>query len=333
MKGLFFYQLFVLIGVALLLTGCDKPDTVIITNKFPLEVGIMIDGANSSTEFTGKTYITNDDNFEIPDDIIARGDGIGSLVAFNYRRPPFMRSPISWRSGLDIVAVPFEDEISLDFTVWIVDVDMLNTVTNRCNETLDALAYAEQKFVDEKVGLLVGDVRVVDMTNDSDAQDLRDCDPCNDAYFQDLKDDIGFDDGRINIYLVRKANPTWGRYYGRVNDIGGEQIIMGMYTGAEDLLIHEIAHNLKLEHVDGNSNFDKKNVAISKGSSTKKRQYITEGQTFRMHFHEISAINDTYNARPGLYTTSDCDHSYSASTECPAVQKRIWSDGSNWPAN
>ena len=325
----------VLLSTALLFTivSCDGPDAIYITNQSPMEVGLLVDGADASGDFIDRTILTSATNYEFSEDIIPRSDGLGEIVAFNEGHPPFARNPISWREGKDLASIPFEDEIALNFTVWIVDVNINNTVNNRTNETIDALAYADERWLMERVGLKVGDIRFVDATGDSDANDLRDCEPCNSTYFDNLKNDIGFDAGRINIYLVRSAGPSWGRYYGRVNDIGGDQIIMGMFTGSEDLLLHEIAHNFFLEHVDDDdTNFDNKNVATSIGGSFNKRKYFTEGQTFRVHFHENSAINDTYNVRPGLYTTT-CIHQNNSTITCPAVQKRIWSDDSNWPAN
>lgn len=315
--------------------GCEGPDTLIISNEGSDEVTVMIDGADAQGEFVDRIYKVNDSVAEIPVDLIARGDGFEEAVAFTRNRAPFFRNPTSFRENKDVIYVSFEDEISLDFTVWIVDVDGVNTVNNRTNETLDALAFADERWVEERVGLRVGDVRIVDSTNDPDANDLRDCRPCDDTHFDNLANDIGFDDNRINIYLIRKAGDSmWSRYFG-IAERPGDQVVMGMYTGSDDLLMHELAHNFGLRHVDDginaddDSNFDSNNVATSTPAAFTTRLYFSEGQTFRCHSLPDGAINAVYQARPGGYTF-DCLHT-DDNTRCPPVKRRIWRDGNFGP--
>jgi hypothetical protein len=321
------------LGVTLLTLGCDGcdgPDKVVFENESGNEIGFWVDGADSTGTFNGKTFTTSDTVFEFSFEVLERPDDSEEVAAFTRGRPPFVRNPMTFHDGQDLVLIDFQDEIELDFSVWIVDVDWVNTVSNRENETIDALAYAEGIWDTERMGLKVGSITVHDATGDPDADDddVRDHEEDDDDYFENIASEIGFDADRINIYLVRKAFGS--RYYG-VAEVGGDQLAMGMYTGGEDLLIHEIGHNFSMEHVDGDANFDSKNVGTSVGSVWTKRQFFTEGQTFRCHMEPGSAINDTYDARTGLYTI-DCDHSSSATVGCPRIHKRIWADGS-FPAN
>ena len=62
------------------------------------------------------------------------------------------------------------------------------------------------------------------------------------------------------------------------------------------------------------------------------REYLTEGQTFRAHLATNSVINTTYNLRPGQTTRNCTALSETATDDCPAIQKRIWPDGT-FPAN
>lgn len=308
--------------------GCDGPDKVVFDNDSGSEIGFWVDGADSTGDFNGKTFTTNDTVFEFAFDVLARSDDSNEVAAFTRNRPPFVRHPAFFHAGEDLALVSFQDEIVLDFSVWIVDVDILNTVTNRENETIDALDYAEDIWEEERMGIRVGSITFHDATGDPDADDVRDHEEGQVGYTDDLASLIGFDAGKINIYLVRK---TFGSRYFGLGEVGGDKIAMGMYTGGKDLLIHEISHNFSLEHTDDDSNFDTRNVAISIGSIWTKRQHYTEGQTFRCHTEPGSAINATYNARPGQYTI-DCSHSNDATVGCPRIQKRIWPDGS-LPAN
>jgi hypothetical protein len=310
--------------------GCDEPDTVIFDNDSGSEIGFWVDAADSNGNFNDKTFTTNDTVFRFSFDVLARTDGADNEVtAFTRNRPPFVRNPASFHEGHDPVLISFQDEISLDFSVWIVNTDLFNTKNNRENETLDALAYAEDIWEEERMGLKVGTITIHDATGDPDADDsdVRDHVEGDDDYFENIASEIGFDAGRINIYLVRKTFDS--RYFG-VGEVTGDQLAMGMYTGSLDLLLHEISHNFGLEHTDDDSNFDSRNVAISNGSVFTRRQYYTEGQSFRCHTNPIGAINDTYNARPGQYEVS-CTHSSTATTTCPKIHKRIWSDGSFAP--
>jgi hypothetical protein len=139
-----------------------------------------------------------------------------------------------------------------------------------------------------------------------------------------IQNDIGRRAGRINIYVVRTVDGGAGR--GQACQIGSDFVAICANAGSE-LLSHELGHDFALQHIDGQATFDQTNIMHSASST---RQFITEGQLFRAHFRSDSALNATYNARPGQ-PTRDCGHSQ-ADNGCPSLNKRIWDDGA-FPAN
>lgn len=141
----------------------------------------------------------------------------------------------------------------------------------------------------------------------------------------------------INIYYVDRVGggPSsvgtgtgWSCKNDHESDNGGDFVAMGSATG-DELLAHELGHSFALQHTNGLTGYDTTNV-MHNASNT--REFLTEGQTFRLHMLAGSAINDAniYGARPGL-TTRDCRIN-AASEICVDNKKRIWADGA-FPAN
>jgi len=138
-----------------------------------------------------------------------------------------------------------------------------------------------------------------------------------------LEHDIGHDAGRINIYMVDLVDGGIGR--GRSCGYGTGFVAISSVAG-EPLLAHEIGHNFGLDHIDTVADFDDTNVMHS---ASDHRQYFTEGQLFRAHMAPLSVLNTLYNARPTL-PRRDCPAATSNDT-CPALNKRIWADGTFLP--
>lgn len=320
------------LGLFSLLAGCDGcnegPDEIAFDNPGSNTIGLLIDGANDATgEFRDLTLLASPSNpHELSFDLLPRNDGQEEIAAFTIGRPPYIRNPTVFREGKDIHLIPFADEIVLDVTVWIVDVDAVNTLNNRENEIIDALAYADDIFFTQRMGISIGNIRCVDKTDDPDAKDVRDLGWNHDRW-DDLVNDIGFDEGRMNIYLIRKVLDSRKLGY---SSLPGEKIALGMYAGSVDLVMHEIGHNLGLDHTGG-PNFNSKNIMKGVGNQFTRRKYITEGQIFRAHTMPESVLNYIFDARPGGYTI-DCPHDVS-SVSCPRIDKRIWADGNTFPAN
>jgi hypothetical protein len=107
---------------------------------------------------------------------------------------------------------------------------------------------------------------------------------------------------------------------------------MGRYTHGL-LMAHELGHAFNLSHTTGPGSvglFDTTNVMHNNSSS---REYLTEGQNYRVVYDALSSINDLYRVREGQPTRA-CPHHYVESNlTCPPIQKRIWADGASWPPN
>ena len=315
--------------------GCNNegPDTLSITNPGNDLIGVMLDAADENGNFTDRTIIIPAlTSFDLSFDVLPRTDAENEeVVAFRQGSPPVILNPTSFREGRDIIPIPFRDEIELDFTVWVLDVGAVaNTFNDRTNEVLDGLAWCEERWLLERIGLRIGDVQINDVRTDPDAASLRDHEADDDpvVYFDDLSTDIGEDTDRINVYLTRKVNGS-RQYAGALS--GDNRIAMGMYAGEVDLLFSQTGQLFGLEPIDGNANFNSENVAKAIGNLVTRRKFITEGQVFRCHTTPASPINDTYNARPGLYQT-ECINADN-DVRCPPVEKRIWADGNAFSAN
>lgn len=303
--------------------GCEAPDRINFENTSGNEIGVLLDGRDSLGTFNDRVIFTQVvPGIDIETDII--GDQLGGeIAAFTRNRMPSINYPVTFQEGTDVELVHFENEVFLNFTVWIISVDLINTVSNRMSETLDALLWADQYWQQERLGLRLGAVRFVDVTNSASAATNMDYGgPLDTDYFDRVSTFIGYDPGRINIYLIRQVNGSRTLGFAPVD---GDQIVMGMYTGAPDILMHQISHCFSLVHVDNVAGFNSSNVAHAGGSPFSNRKYFSEGQTYRVHASPGSAVNDTYNVRPGAYQY-DCPDNVS-SPRCPAISQRIWLDG------
>ncbi|MEL6659210.1 MAG: hypothetical protein AAFP77_27655 [Bacteroidota bacterium] len=315
--------------------GCNNigPDNFSITNPGTDLIGLLLDASDGSSNLTDHTIIIPAlTSFDLSFDAQARTDNENEeVVAFRIGSPPVVLNPISLRSGRDIIPVVFRDEIVLDVTVWVLDVgSVANTYNDRISEIVDGLAWCDAHWLAERMGVRIGDIQINDVRTDPDAATLRDHESGDDplTYFDALSADIGEDTDRINLYLTRKVNGS--RQYGGAL-YGDNRGAIGMYAGEVDIPFHQMGEFFGLEPIDGNSNFNSENSAKAIGNLLTRRKYMTEGQVFRAHTIPFSAINDTYNARPGLHTT-DCRNADN-DVRCPPVEKRIWADGNAFPAN
>lgn len=327
------WQLCLAIAVLCLLgcDGCDTRDRIIFTNAGNGEIGLMVDGANTSGLFTDQEHIHLQDDgntFFFAEDILARNYGEDQVVAFSWFRPPVIVNNPGFDEGLDIIAVNFPDRIELDFTVWVIHTGGFNTFSNRINEINDGFDWCDQYWASGRMGLITGRVDIVDARNDGQANNLRDCSTCDDDYFADLRNDIGYDPGRINIYLTRQVEDS--RSKGKTIQ-NGDQILLGSHTGEVDALLHQITHAFSLEHTDNLAGFYSKSATHSTNNLLTRRKFLSQGQSFRAHAHPESAINDTYQARPGGFTIS-CPHSNNGSLECPELRKSFLFSGELGPA-
>jgi len=296
------------------LAGCGTANVRFLSTSGSPNGVLLTDGF--STGYSG--YTTGSDTVNVG----ARA-GSGEAVGFSQYRPVALRSA-SWLTwfGNQTVDVDLRDQIRVPITFWVLSAPF-NTNQTRANNFWFAM---QTTYWPERVGLLFTPTTVRDATaNANRSKYLAFTCGASNANMTKIQTDIGFDAGRINVYLVDSVDGSTSR--GNACQIGGPFVAIASTAGS-DLLSHEIGHDLALTHIDDlTSSFDTTNVMHSASNS---RAFLTEGQLFRMHLQPASAINATYGVRPGQ-TTRDCPRD-TVSTTCPPSQKRLWADGT-FPAN
>lgn len=280
-------------------------------NRSGEEIGLLVDG-------TFDTRFVNDSAFTTlnPSIDLEQISGKGEVIAFSNFRPPALLENMNWTTDRDSFALNLQNEILIPVTVWVLRGPFNTTRTSAINWSLTTSSIWEN----ERMGVAFDNFEIIDATGDPDAPNYFDF-RC--SMRTNMKNDIGNKAGRINIYIVETVDGGSAR--GQACSIGSDFVAMAAGAGSE-LLSHEIGHNFGLFHTDNLSTFSRRNVMHSASNS---RQYFTEGQVFRSHFGSTSALNDTYNARPGQITRN-CGHTQ-RDNQCPAIDKRIWEDGTFGP--
>jgi len=302
---------------AAVLCAC-KADCVRIANDTrPNEWGILVDGTRSTGPVSDARYTSTGEVRRVGK-LDAGPASNEEVIAFTNRRPVALAQNVPWTSADDdVVDVAFADEIRIPVTVWIVkgpfDAQRLLAI--------DHCVTTSSIWNAERMGVGFAPFEIVDATADPDAPTYYafDC-----SLRTGIQNDIGFKADRINVYWVDTVDGGADR--GQACTFGSNFVAMGRAAN-DELLVHEFGHDFDLEHVDGQATFDDTNIMDSASSM---RQFITEGQLFRMHLDANSALNTTYAARAGLPIRS-CVHG-ADSNDCPALDTRIWADGT-WPAN
>lgn len=289
----------------------QKDKISIQNNRSGEEIGLLIDG-------TFDTRFVNDSSFvsTSPDIDLETISGTGEVIAFSNFRPPALLENINWTTNRDSFALNLQNEILIPVTVWVLRGPFSTTRTSAINWSLTTSSIWES----ERMGVAFDDFEIIDATGDPDAPNYFDF-RCN--MRTNMINDIGSKPGRINIYIVETVDGGSAR--GQACSIGSDFVAMAAGAGSE-LLAHEIGHNFGLFHTDNLPTFNRTNVMHSASNS---RRYFTEGQVFRSHLLGNSALNDTYNARPGQ-AIRNCGHTQN-DNQCPAIDKRIWEDGTFGP--
>ena len=244
--------------------------------------------------------------------------GTGEIITFSARRPPSVQAA-TWNTtaGDQTVTVPYAGEMQTPVTVWVVAGPYATT-----QQTALLLAQtAQQVFTDERVGVRIAALEVVDATANPKASlwGSFTCGAAN-ANMAAIQSDIGVRPGRINVYLVGLVDGSTSR--GQVCIVGGGFSTLAAGAGA-DLMAHELGHAFALEHIDDlTADFDTTNVMHS---ASNVRAYFTEGQIFRAHLRPGSAINSVYSLRAGL-PVRNCDRD-TLTVDCPVIHKRLFVDG------
>jgi Peptidase M66 len=301
------------VAAAVLGAGCD---TVQVVNSAG-DAGILVDGKRNAA-VSDEGYVVNHVG---PVDIdvgyleSATGpDEQNLVIGFGSEyAPTYLDTP--WTTATEQFALTLNEPVEVSITMWIVQGPLHYQLTHAA----DAVAYLEAVWSAERAGLVIGTVDYRDATTDPDiTASILDSTGGDNRNWQEFSDNIGEDTDRIDVYWI---NTVEGSYTTGWSD-SGNRIVMGAAT-FEDLLVHEVGHAMNLKHPGlFNPDFDNTNVM---DQSSVVREFLTEGQSFRMHFDSGSAANDVFGANPAEPKT-DCDE-LDGNSVCPVLERRLWDDG------
>jgi hypothetical protein len=285
------------------------------------EIGVLIDGAIGGSAVNDATHVTIPGTYIHPGNLTAAASN--EIIAFQQRRPVTLRQDPGWTEGYESVSVRFADEMEIDVYVWL----LVGPYQERYDQAVAAALSIDRIWHDERMGVRLGAYDITDKTSDQASVPYWDF-TCDEAAA--MRTEVGHQVGALNIYYVSRVD--YGSGFSSNNGVwcGSNIIVMGS-TAEDHLAVHEIGHAFDLGHVNAlTENFDESNVMHN---ASDIRRYLTEGQIFRAHLEPWSVINTTYGLRSGLARRDCPDLSETASTECPAIQKRIWADGSFPPSS
>lgn len=300
------------------LTACDR----VTVNNADGEVGLLVDGQGTPDPINDLRLSRTDtgmSEFRVGNLTAASGPDRNEVIGFGAGRAP-ARLQTAWTEDDDSFNFGLGQPIPVNLTFWIIQ----GPVPTQEFRIGLALARTDLIWADERAGLVVGDVDIIDATNDPDITNaILNSVGGDNRNWDDFSDDIGFNANRINIYWINTVEGSMSTGW---SDFGG-RIVFGQ-LGSDHLLSHEIGHALELFHPPGSlaASFNAQNVMTSSSNS---RSFLTEGQTFRAHFNTNSAVNAIYMARPGQPVAA-CQSS-AETPECPGLQRRIWADGAFAP--
>lgn len=132
-----------------------------------------------------------------------------------------------------------------------------------------------------------------------------------------------FEKGALNLYIVHTV------------EIDGQAGMASACSNFRDvaavgakwswaLILHEIGHMLALDDVwDNRSDWGSDPVANFMRHASGSRKFFTEGQIFRMHLDQNSAINRLLNSHPN--DGRDCEAS-NPTLPCPKLNVRVWDE-------
>jgi hypothetical protein len=363
------------LGIGLPLLRRYYEDTVTLKNTATGAVGILVDGqfqkdAKSPALFKNdEAFVSSTMPILVGHVDFAKGkNNLGAaytneVVGFGALRPMVIHDMTvagnaAWSNKYDDLKLTFQSApFKLPISVWVLyDKDGDKTIGKETKEMAAAIAKSNLVWKKQRMGLEL-QVKGADFHNALLGVNAKSSKYLNftcggpslmdwKKTVQALEKDVGVTAKRINLYYVNKVDVggKFQTFHGQSCWLGSNTVILGSNTGP-DLLVHELGHNLNLQHppplsmpskTDSKKNkFSLKNVMVAFAPF---RSYLSEGQVFRAHVHPSSAVNDLYPQRTALgaakgYPLRNSCSGANNDYRCPRQDKRIWANGLYHPAN
>jgi hypothetical protein len=303
--------------LALVGYGCGAPDRIEFANaEGGAEIGALLDGRLNDVAVNDRVFVTSNDVIE-PGEL--KPGPHDEVVAFQQGRRVVVNTA-PWLDGQDDRTIMFREEIPLRVQFWL----LAAPASDRRAQVAAAADALRAIWGRERMGLSVGEVQITDRTAEAAGQPFLDF-TC--AAAATMVRQIGHTDGWLNFYYVDRVD--FGSGFSSGNGVTCSIDVIAMGGNASPALsAHEAGHTFTLAHIDDLPGFDQTNVMHS---ASDVRNYLTEGQIFRTHLEPLSFIN-RYALRPGEVTRQCPALIVDPTDACPAIQKRIWADGT-FPPN
>lgn len=217
--------------------------------------------------------------------------------------------PANWTPGSDQLEGTMGPSFTFPLTVWIIH----GPFGPQAARALETVIAANALYSKEGVGIAFSPVEIRDVTMHPRAADFLHINANSPGLWG-----IGYTDWRVNLYWVETV---YGAQGAGVQYDGTPRAVVGSHADG-GLVAHELGHALVLEHVDGPEYAGQNIMQGTYGA----RLFLTEGQTYRMHFHPSSMANAAYKAHPNA-TLRVCSRD-TTDEECPRYNKRLFADGS-----
>ena len=256
--------------------------------------------------------------------------GRNQITSFTKGKPPAIRTGVNWGSSNSFtVSHPAPVHVGVKF--WALYIDPLcnlSCVQTNLNNWLSwanamlsregagiVLTASSTGLVTDKTGVANTKPKVRKYKNMKETQAY-----CGKRPISKLASLIK-ESNAFNVYIVQTVKDENARgtsCYQYDMAFVAHQSIWGT-------ILHEIGHNLYLYHPDDSAVAPFFNAKNLMWSDSPDRDYLSEGQTFRMHFSQESALVKKFGFRE--LEKRDClDEGTDDNKPCPKYEKFIWPD-------
>ena len=301
-------------------TGCD--DEVLLQNTSGAPIGLLVDGHRSTGDVVLQSYVGPVGAYLLEVGTNSASTVSNQIIAYTEHRPPVWMRGVAWTTSADAITMTFPPERTVPLKIHIIDerdCDMVRVAND--------IAYLQDMLDRERVGLTVS-APAADITTDGHFFSHPDTFDESSAADVTAAKRAGYDEHAINVYYVYS--------------VGGQPEVSEtpnydncLFIGSlcnSSILAHEFGHACSLRHSNlvMPAAFDESNLMHM---TNDPHGYLTEGQTFRMHYNIHSSLVTHLGFNASSASTLPFENVIpSPGSGCPPIQKRIWADGT-WPPN